>query len=345
MVNLLLLILILSFIIIMHELGHFTVAKLNKVTVLEFSVGMGPLLYSRMKNGTQYSVRAIPIGGYVKMDEDEEDEDDLPGSRDQKGTFSSKSAMARLSIMLAGVAVNFILGILLLFIYFSIIGVSSPEGLPTATIDTPIAGSPAAIAGFQRGDSILSINGETVNGWNSLPSMIDEAEDGVISAVVRRGGEDISLHCVAEFDETGRAMIGIMPLRSYKPSDTLAVSSRIFGEFFVGIFDFLGKFFEKETMTNLVGPVGLYGVVGSIRQSGLHHLILFAAYLSINIGVINLLPIPALDGGRIFLVLIELVSGRRLNRKIEGAIVGAGALMLFLLFLFIMYNDIARMVG
>ncbi len=351
MINFLLLIFILSFIVLLHELGHFTVAKLNHVTVLEFSVGMGPLLYSKTKGDTQYSIRAIPIGGYVKMDgEDgtaEEDDEDAP-KYDSEGNFSNKSPWVRLAIMMAGVAVNFVLGILLLFLYFSITGVPSQEAIDKSIIDVPVAGSPAEIAGLQQGDGILKVNGENVDNWDDVVEKISAAGSGEIQFVINRqssaSGKVMEIACSPIKNEEGRYIVGISPLISYHVADTFNASTKIFGKFFTEIFKVLGRFFHKETLSNLVGPVGLYTVVGDVRQSGLVNLIFLAAYLSINIGVLNLLPIPALDGGRAFLVLIELVSGRKINRNIEGALVMGGALMLLALFVFILYNDIVRMI-
>lgn len=336
-INILLFILIISVVVFIHELGHFLMAKWNGVTVHEFALGMGPVLFSKKKNGTSYAVRAVPIGGFVSMEgENEESEDE--------GSFSKKSPLRRLSILLAGIFNNFLLGFVLLFIYFAMTGVVSN------VIDSPLTGRPADAAGLMAGDRIVEINGAAVASWEDILTHVSQAPDGRMQLKIQRqdtsdkaSSETLTISLQGEREENGgRYLIGIKPLPVKDLSKVFGYTIFVFLSIFTGVFDLLKNIFNPRIAKEVVGPIGLYQVVGDVRQTGMLNLVFLTGYISVNIGIVNLLPIPAFDGGRSLMVLAELVTGRKLNRKLENALIMGGFAVILFLVAFTFYNDIAR---
>ncbi|MDO4753610.1 MAG: site-2 protease family protein [Bacillota bacterium] len=334
-INLLLFFLIISVVVFVHELGHFLMAKWNGVTVHEFAIGMGPVLYSREKNGTRYSVRAIPIGGFVSMEGENEESD-------EQGSFTQKSPLARLGILLAGVFNNFVLGFLLILLFFSLTG--------TITNVVLVAGNdtPAYRAGILDGDRIVEINQEKIEKWSEVIQQISSSEDGAleVSIVRERAGakENMRIRIQAEREaETGRWLIGVRPKPVKEFGSVFSQTVTVFLGMFAGIFELLRNIFKPEVTKDLVGPIGLYKVVDDVRQMGLVNLIYLTGFISINIGVINLLPIPAFDGGRSLMVIAEMITGKRLNRKLENTLVIIGFMFILFLVVLTFYNDITRL--
>lgn len=339
MINLLLFFLIITVVVFVHELGHFMMAKKNGVTVHEFAIGMGPIVFSKTKNGTKYSLRMIPIGGFVKMEGEEEESD-------QEGSFTKKSPLARLVILLAGIFNNFLLGFILLLLFFSMTGVTSN------TIEVPVSDSPAHLAGMLGGDRIVEIDNHKTESWEDIVAAISSSEGRPLKMLVMRkataDGVERELHIslsARQEETTGRWIIGIRPrpVKQFGEVFPFAVSS-FFG-MLTGIFGMLPNLFKSEVAKDLVGPIGLYQVVDDVRQMGIVNLIFLTGFISINIGVINLLPIPAFDGGRALMVLAEMITGKPLNRKLESALIMSGFVIIMLLVVFTFYNDIARLLG
>lgn len=340
MINLLLFFLIITVVIFIHELGHFAMAKKNGVTVHEFAIGMGPVLFSREKNGTRYSVRAIPVGGFVSMEGENEESD-------EEGSFTKKSPLARLVILLAGIFNNFVLGFVLLFIFFSLTGVLS-NVIEVPAGDSIGYDSPAYQAGLMSGDVIMEIDNRKIEHWDEIVQHISESKGEALNISVIRdeAGKEKKLNfsiCAVQEEKTGRWLIGIRPrpVRDFGKAFFEAVSA--FVAMFTGIFKLLPNLFQKEVARDLVGPIGLYKVVDDVRQMGLIHLVYLTGFISINIGVVNLLPVPAFDGGRALMVVAEMITGRKLNRKLENALIMSGFVIILFLIVLTFYNDISRL--
>ncbi len=318
-------ILVFSMLVFFHELGHFSVAKWSGILVHEFSIGMGPKIISKTKGETTYSLRALPIGGYVKM-EGENEESDNPRA------FSQKSALTRFAVVIAGPLMNFILAIVLFLIIFTTLGI------PTTTIDKVRENSPAMEVGILSGDKIVEVDGQGVKSWDKLVQKINESSDSV-EILVKRDGEvkEFSIHTEKD-EQSGRNVIGITPTFSKNPVMTLPKS--VYQVYFLtkSIFDFLGDKImgTGEAEGEIVGPIGMVNIVGQAAKMGIFNLIMLAAYFSINLGIINLLPIPALDGGRLIFIIFEIIRGKAINQEKEAIAhtMGFVVLMLFMLFIF-----------
>ena len=266
-----------------HELGHFSVAKFNGIKVNEFAIGIGPKIFGKTKGETLYSVRAFPIGGFVKM----EGEDEI--TENPRG-FNNQSPWKRLSVIIAGPLMNFILAVVLLsIITFSI-------GLPTTVVEEVFDNNPAAVAGIQSGDQIISVNETMVEDWEDVGRTITESEGIVKMTVVRNNNEMIfSIQPMLE-ENSNRRVIGIVPemKKSFFKSIGYGYQQMVF--IFKTIFSFLGDLITgAEVEGEIIGPVGIVGIVGEAADAGILSLLFIAAYLSVNLGIINLLPFPALD--------------------------------------------------
>ena len=328
----------LGLIIFVHELGHFLTAKLFKMPVSEFSIGMGPQVFSVDTKNTAYSFRAIPIGGYVNIEGME------VGSEVENG-FSSKPAYQRFVVLFAGVFMNFLMAFILLFAVAKING--------RIEYDTN-----AIIGGLVKGganeqilkvdDKILELDGKKINVWTDISKITKSSQNKEeISALIERNGkeENITLKLTKD-EENNRVVLGISP--KYKKINLSATESLDFAKnSFNSIFtDTLKGFFTlfsgKASLKEISGPVGIFKVVGEVSKFGWVSIISLCVVLSINIGVLNLLPIPALDGGRILFVLLELF-GIKINKKWEEKLYKSGMILLLFFILMISVNDVWKL--
>ena len=328
----------LGLIIFVHELGHFLTAKLFKMPVSEFSIGMGPQVFSVDTKKTIYSFRAIPIGGYVNIEGME------VGSEVENG-FSSKPAYQRFIVLFAGVFMNFLMAFILLFAIAKING--------RIEYDTN-----AIIGGLVKGganeqilkvdDKILELDGKKINVWTDISKITKASQNKEeISALIERNGkeENITLKLTKD-EENNRVVLGISP--KYKKINLSATESLDFAKnSFNSIFtDTLKGFFTlfsgKASLKEISGPVGIFKVVGEVSKFGWVSIISLCVVLSINIGVLNLLPIPALDGGRILFVLLELF-GIKVNKKWEEKLHKGGMILLLFFILMISVNDVWKL--
>ncbi len=315
-----------------HELGHFGVAKMVGIKVHEFAIGMGPKLISFAKGETQYTLRALPIGGFVKM----EGEDEVSS---EAGSFSNKSIAARIAVILAGPIMNFILAILLFMVLFYSVG------SPSTTMQEVIPGTPAETAGIQKGDTILSIDGEEVQNWNQLVDRIGRSQDTPLEFTIQRDNEVITKTITPTVDsETKQVMVGIVPM--YKKSLGYAVKTSFTNTGYVirEIGDFLRRLvFRQVSSGEVAGPVGIITMVGQATQAGWESVLFLAGLISINLGLMNLLPIPALDGSRILFLIFEFFRGKPVNPEREGMIHLVGFALLITMMIFVTYNDIVKL--
>ncbi len=343
-INAVLFLLILSFVVIVHELGHFAVARICGVKVLEFAIGMGPVVFSKTRGETVYSVRAIPIGGFVRMlgenSEDEPEDGEEPLSEeDQLRSFSNKNPLQKLAILLAGIFNNLVIGIALMVVYFSI------NGSISNIVDKPLENLPAQRAGIQSGDRIIEIGGEAVNGWGDITRLISSSQSGDIRLVIERNGEILVRDVQAELNKSGRYVIGVTPLVLKDFASSLKASAAAFREMLSGTINGFASLFSLKSNQDIVGPIGLYKVVGDVREIGYMHLLMLVGSISISIGFVNLIPIPVLDGGRALIVLGEMLFRRKLGQKVEYGLMLVGIVLIFAMIGYAFYSDIARLIS
>jgi len=319
-------------VILFHEFGHFIAAKSVGIKVNEFSIGMGPKVFQKKKGETKYSLRLLPIGGYVSMEGEDEKSDD-PRS------FNKASPLARIITVSAGAIMNFILAIIVLII------VSFNVGTPTTTVEETIENSPAERAGILNGDVIKSINNIEVKDWNSIVNTISNSSpDEEITISIIRDGENITISMIPTLsEEDNRVIIGIIPKYERSISAAIAGGFKETGQMFQVMFDFIRMLFKGQVSTkDLSGPVGVIYTIGEAAKYGIINLLYLLGFISVNLGVFNLFPLPALDGSRIVFILIELIRGKPISPEKEGYVHFIGFILLMLLMAVVTYTDINR---
>lgn len=323
---------LLGFLIFIHELGHFTVAKLCKVTVNEFSIGFGPTIWKKQGIETKYALRLIPLGGFVSMEGEEE-------RSNKQGSFSKASIPKRIAIVLAGAMVNIIFAIIVYFI----LAVNSGAYI-TNEVNTTIEGYPAKELGLNEGDKIIQINDRKINNMYDLNSALQKNKEQ-IKIKVQRNNDILEYETKAkEITENGYTgyYLGV----NLKPSEDTLKNRCINGlimtkEFLFSIIDNLKQLFTGNVgVDQMMGPVGISEVVS--KTNGLKEFIYMLALISISLGVTNLLPIPALDGGKILILIIEAIRRKPLKEQTEINIQLIGFFILIALSLYVTYNDILR---
>ncbi len=330
--------------IVFHEFGHFIVAKMVGIKVHEFSLGFGPRLFGIPGGETLYSLRLLPLGGFVRMagmDPGEEaDEKDL-----ERG-FNKKTVGQRIAVIFAGPFMNFLLAALLFAVVFSL------QGEPVASNGTRIGdilpGNPAQIAGLAAGDEIVSIDGNPVEQWTDLVALIYEKPEQNISVVVLRGESELQFAVKTLKSEDGRGLIGIYPAEEYVKVgflQSISLGIEWTARFTAAIMDFISKMIFGQMQADLGGPVRVVSEIGKAAQIGFVILLKLAAILSINLGLFNLFPIPALDGSRILFLIWEKIRRRPVDPVKENFIHLVGFGLLLLLMVIITYNDILHISG
>ena len=353
-IKILLLLFILGIIILVHEFGHFIWAKTFGVHIYEFSIGMGPLLHTHKgkKDGINYNIRAIPIGGFVSMagevyDSGEVDENNKKIKKDK--LMCNKKWWQRLIILVAGVVNNFILAIVILFIYTLIWG----GGAITPKVLNVVEDKPAAAAGLKSGDVITSINGYNVSSWDKAQIILyyKNTNEYYTFEVKHTDGtkEEIKIKPeIIKDEETGAEskLFGIQ----IDAEDT----SNVFKSFVYSIRKFnsiissmvytiWGLISGKIGLSALSGPVGIYEAVGETINYGINYFLYILAFLSINVGFINILPFPAFDGGHVLFLIIEKIKGSPVNAKIENTCHLIGFILVLLFMIVVTISDIIKL--
>lgn len=331
-------------IIMIHECGHFACAKLFKVKVNEFSLGMGPALFKRKKGDTLYAVRLFPIGGYVAMEgEDDASEDDR--------AFNKKPVWQKMIIVVAGALMNLILGFILMVLLLT----TSTDLIGTNTIKEFYPDAVSSQYGLQAGDRFVEIDGHHVWSELDLSFLMSRSQDGVFDFVVERNGEKVTLNDVhfATEQQNGITLIqydfiiiGEQPGFLNIVKNAFTQSASIVRMVWLSVFDLVTG---RYGMSELAGPVGTVDIIAdvtaqAVSSGSLTNLLTIMAFITINVGVANLLPLPALDGGRFLFLAIEAVRRKPVNPKYEGYVHAAGLVLLLLLMVVVTYNDIARIV-
>lgn len=331
-------------IIMIHECGHFACAKLFKVKVNEFSLGMGPALFKRKKGDTLYAVRLFPIGGYVAMEgEDDASEDDR--------AFNKKPVWQKMIIVVAGALMNLILGFILMVLLLT----TSTDLIGTNTIKEFYPDAVSLQYGLQAGDRFAEIDGHHVWSELDLSFLMSRSQDGVFDFVVERDGEKVTLNDVhfATEQQNGITLIqydfiiiGEQPGFLNIVKNAFTQSASIVRMVWLSVFDLVTG---RYGMSELAGPVGTVDIIAdvtaqAVSSGSLTNLLTIMAFITINVGVANLLPLPALDGGRFLFLAVEAVRRKPVNPKYEGYVHAAGLALLLLLMVVVTYNDIARIV-
>ena len=345
MLSLILFIIILGAIVSVHEFGHFTFAKLAKAYVYEFSIGMGKKIFGKKREGgeTEFCVRAVPLGGYVMIAGEDVEDDSIPKDRQ----MCNKGFFARFMILFAGAFFNFIFAFIILFVSALIYGaVSTKPYIGDVNTDYP-----AYMAGIEKGDLVLSIDGKKVNNWDK-GLVILQTTDGnpVIFEVQKEDGTvmEYSVTPILETDDEGNKSykFGISTLaeKEYGFVNSLKYACNKTISLFGSMWDTIKYLFNGKVGVNqLSGPVGIYSIVDSQAEQGLEAILYLMAYLSINVGLINLLPFPAFDGGRILFLFIEKIFKKPVSKRVEGIIHSIGFFLILALLVYVTFNDILRL--
>lgn len=326
--------------IIFHEFGHFIIAKRVGIKVQEFSIGFGFKLASFVRGETTYNLRLFPIGGFVRMAGMEPDDE---VSVEDERSFNKKTVLQRVAVISAGSLMNFVLAVLLLAVIFIYSGLP----MPSTTVEKLVPGGPAELAGLKAGDKIIAIDKEQVNRWEKMSAIINAHPDQVITISVERAGKQQKILVLTNHDEKGQGKMGIYPAyrnQRLDPLSSLAKGAEYTGRVVVLIIDLIGQMITGRLPADLGGPVRIIYEIKNAVGFGIFNLLQLAAFLSINLGLFNLFPIPALDGSRIMFLVIEWFRGRPVDPVKENFVhlIGFGILLLF--FVFVTYNDVLQLV-
>lgn len=323
----------LSVLIVGHEFGHFVMAKINGVKVLEFSLGMGPKLFSVKGKETEYLVKAFPIGGYVKM-YGEEDDVEVVDDR----AFSNKSSARKLSIVAAGPIMNFIIAI----IFFAIVG--GMLGHATNIVGSVADNSPAYEAGLEPGDKIVKANGTIITTWEDFLIEMSEYQAGQpVDLVIERDGEKLNKTVIPKYSEEEQRYLINISTKYVKPTFFEAIGYGInqTGSTIRQTFEFFGQMFKgKISSDDVGGPISIINISVKAAQQGILILLNIMAYISVQLAIFNIIPFPALDGGWIFLLIFQIITGKEVNKEKVATINYYGFLILMGLMVLIIAKDI-----
>lgn len=347
--TLILFIVILSVIIVVHEFGHFLFARLSGTHVYEFSLGMGKKIFSKKskKYDTDFCIRLIPLGGFVQL-AGEDEEFDKENKIAKNKSMNSKSFIQRFLILFAGAGFNFILAFFVLFISALIYGSVSTKPI----VGSIMEGYPAEESGLQIGDKILSINNVEVNSWDAVLWEVQFSNGKPMKFLIEREGEvkkKIEITPLETEDETGAKVykfgIGSSTTRRKGLIPSVEYAFTKFGSIFKMMIETVKSIFTgKVGVNDFSGPVGIYSVVDVQRENGLESILYLIAFLSVNVGVINLIPFPAFDGGRILFLLIEKITKKPVPPKVENTIHSIGFFILIALMIYVTYNDVIKLI-
>ena len=332
--NIILAILIFTFLVLIHELGHFLTAKFLKVRAYELSLGMGPKIFGKKHNDTEYTLRALPFGAYVRFG----DEDD--SMFEESDNFMNQSPWDRIKIIMMGPLVNMVaaLMIMILVVFLS--------GVPVNKIGAVAADMPAAAAGLRAGDEILEVEGAPTSSWEDVVKAIDANSDDTISVIVQREGQQAQTIEITPTLSEGRMMIGITPAFEKNLGQSVISGTKATLNMSTMMLDIVKKLFTgKADISSFSGPVGIVAIVDDVAATGWINLLYLTSVLSLNLGILNLLPIPGLDGSKILIYGFEALSGKPMNKDIEMKLTMVGFAVLLAFTIFVTFKDITRLIG
>ena len=324
-------------IVFIHEFGHFITDKLSGMQVDEFAIGFGPKIIRFQYGETLYTWRAIPLGGFNRIQGMTDDESLTDRS------FLNQKLWKRFIVISAGAVFNFLLAIFIFFGVLATVGVPSINHAPV--VGSVVSGSPAARAHVQANDRIISIQGQAISSWDDISPAFKDKANHVVDLVIERDGQEKHVSIIPE-DANGRSIIGIngqtvfhkmsigeAAISSVKNTSTIVYS----------MLDGLVGMIVGRDKAELAGPVGIAQMAGQVATVGFVYLLQFTALLSINLGIINLLPLPVLDGGHLILIIVEGITGKKLPTKVLEKIQMAGLALLLVLFIYTTFSDISRL--
>lgn len=346
---------VLAILIFVHELGHFLVAKACGIRVDAFALGFGPKIISKKVGEVTYSLNLVPFGGYVKIF-GEDPNDEATNGPDRSRSFVHKPKWQQVSVLFAGIFFNFVFAWLLIAIAFSSGVLASMESYPEyrnkmkdehIVVTFVNEGSPAEEAGLKAGDTLL------ISSTEEFQTKVNDSQtNGVEIAYSRKGIESKATIIAEEGIVEGKYAIGIamddvatlqLPIHT-SLAESARFTTHIIGATFTGLYDLVAGIFDGTSdLESVTGPVGIAGLIGDAAKLGFTYLLMFTAIISINLGVLNLIPFPALDGGRIFFVLIEAIIRRPIRPIIANSVNAAGFALLILLMVVVTYRDIAKL--
>ena len=345
MLNLIYFILILGIIVLVHEFGHFIFAKMFGIYVYEFAIGMGPRLFHWKKGETEYSIRAIPIGGFCSLageDTDSDDKEKIPEDR----RLQSKPVWQRFLVMFFGAGNNFILAFLVLFI----IGLGWGAVTSKPVISELVANNPAEKAGLEVGDYIKEINGHKIKTSDDVSIYLQvEDKSKPITFTIERDGKELDIDVKPikeEVDGSSIYRVGIISEGEVEKGFVASIKyafTKMGVLFRQMVITFKGLFTGGLSVNQLSGPVGIYNIVGAQAEAGFQNILYLIALLSINVGFINLIPFPAFDGGRIIFLIIEKIKGSPIKPETENKIHTIGFILLLALMIYITFNDVLKL--
>lgn len=328
-------ILMFTFLVLIHELGHFLTAKKLKVRAYELAIGMGPKIFGKKYNDTEYTLRAIPFLAYVRFGDEE---DSLFEDGDN---FMNQSPIDRMKIIIMGPLVNIVAAfMLMIFVVFM-------TGFPVNQIGELSPNMPAAEAGMEVGDVITEIDKTPVEDWQGVVEAITAHKEGPIEIVVENEAkETIKILEVTPVEKDGRMIIGIAPEFEKDLGQSIVVGSKATLRMSTMMLDMVKQLFTgKADINQFSGPVGIVSIVNDAASTGFINVIYLTAVLSLNLGILNLLPIPALDGSKILIYGFEAITGKSMNRELEMKITMLGFAVLMAFTVFITYKDVLRLFG
>lgn len=340
-------VIVISILIVIHEFGHFIVAKSLGIRVEKFVLGFGPMLLSKKRNDTEYAIALIPFGGYVKLAGDTPDE-----FKGNKWEYFSRPPSQRAKIVLFGPILNYLLAFVCFCLVFLI-------GFPTLTTEVGelMDGFPAKEAGLLLGDKIINIDGKNVNYWEELQQIVFNKKEGKLDLTVLRANKEIKLFVLPKRDiiknifgqEEKVSLLGIKPKDEFVQikyplgQAVIAGTKKLLsmtGLTYKALYMMLtGGISLKESVT---GPLGIFFITSKALEEGIAYLIYVMAILSMSLAIFNLLPLPVLDGGHLFLLALEKIRGRRISQNIDDWINRVGLGLIVFMAVFVFYNDLVR---
>jgi len=346
-------VIVLGILIFFHELGHFLAAKSFGVKVEKFSLGFGPKLFGKKFGETEYMISVVPLGGYVKLLGEEETEDTNLPPEEEERAFSNQHVLKRIVIVAAGPIFNILLA-LFLFIFFYM-AVGAEVRVPEVGQVTP--NSPAAHAGLKKGDVFVSINGKKINTWEELKDIVEHSKGSPLTCKIKRDHRLITTVITPQqsviknlFGEKVKSVIigvvqsGKIKIVSLGPISAITMGVKRTWEITKLTCLTVVKLVQRAIpIKALGGPILIGQMTGQLAKENIIYLVPFMGFISINLGILNLLPIPVLDGGFIVFFLIELVTGKSLTVKLKERAQQVGIAILIMLMLVVFYNDIARL--
>lgn len=352
--NIIIAILLLGFLVAVHEFGHFIVAKISGMYVTTFSIGMGPKIATFTKGETEYVLSAIPAGGFVSVkgiagETDEELDYDDPR------LFQNRPILHRILFTIAGPFMNFVLAIVALMICYLALGVDVVDNHSPAVIAEVTKDLPADQAGLEEGDKILSINGQAIADWSAVDQFMSDYKGGEVALSYERDGATHDTILKPSYnDQLDRYALGVTKKvetthqtlgagDSFKQS--LVVTAGMSTMIFDAVMDLVtGKTAVNDEEGGLSGPVGIVEAIGDSVSQGVWNVVSLLAILSVNFGLLNMLPIPALDGSRFLFLIIEGIRGIPVSADKEMLVNTVGMLALMALMIYVTYNDIVKLI-